>query len=68
MAKAATGADSDLGKCSTKFAEAFGKAEAKGGCLTSDDSGAIEGRIDAATDGIGLALSGARFVDNGDGQ
>jgi hypothetical protein len=36
-----------LSKVETKFATAFAKAEAKGGCLTSGDAGAIEASVDA---------------------
>src|SRR5262249_46206772 len=39
----------------------------RGTCPTSGDSGAIEARIDVLTNGIGAALTGLRFVDNGDG-
>jgi len=70
MAKEATGGIPDLAKCTTKFGEAFLKAETKAGlgvCPTEGDTAAVEGRIDTDTDAIKAMLSGVRFVDNGDG-
>ncbi len=36
-----------ISRAETKFASAFTKAEAKGGCLTSNDAGTIEASVDA---------------------
>ena len=70
MGKAAVGSSPDLAKCTMKASDAFARAEMMAGpgvCPTAGDAGAIEGRVDGAADGINAALSGMRFVDNGDG-
>lgn len=36
----------NISKAQSKFTKGFSKAEAKGGCLTTDDSGAIETKVD----------------------
>ncbi len=57
-------------KCSAKFEDAFAKAEAKAGpgvCPTEGDAAIIEARIDDAIANIADALTGVRFIDNGDG-
>jgi len=38
---------SDVAKAQSKFTKGFEKAEEKGGCATSGDSGAIEAKVDA---------------------
>jgi hypothetical protein len=61
MAKAVLGGLSDLPKCSTKFADAFGRAETSAGpgvCPTQGDVAVIASFIDVATDGIATALAG----------
>jgi len=40
---------SGISKADSKFTKGFVKAESKGACLTSGDSGAIEGKVDAFT-------------------
>lgn len=53
---------SDPAECSDKFAEDFAKAEAKAGpgvCVTEGDAAAVEDQIDACTDSLAAALSGA---------
>ena len=37
----------NVSKAESKFTKAFTKAEGKGGCLTTADSGAIEDKVDA---------------------
>jgi hypothetical protein len=37
----------DISKAQSKFTKSFTKAESKSGCLTSGDSGTIEGKVDA---------------------
>ena len=44
-------------KCVEKVSRAFSKLEAKGGCVTSGDAGAIESKVDAFVDGIAAALA-----------
>jgi hypothetical protein len=44
-------------KCVEKFSTAFSKLEAKGGCVTSGDAGAVESTIDVFGDGIAAALA-----------
>ena len=63
------GRPTNLEKCSAKFTDKFAALEDKAGgeCVTTGDAAAIEARIDAAFSGINQALSGQRFVDNGDG-
>jgi len=68
MAKLALGRDSDLAKCDASFAAAFEKAEAKGGCGTSDDASTVASRIDSTLVVVGGVLDpGGRLQDNGDG-
>jgi len=38
--------DSDISKAQSMFTKGFAKAEAKGGCLTTGDSGTIETKVD----------------------
>jgi hypothetical protein len=45
-----------LAKAEEKFADAFAKAEAKGGCLTTGDTGSIEGLVDTFVDDAVAAL------------
>ena len=76
-AKEVTGRVPDYLKCMTKFVDAYAKAEQKavdagGSCTTTGDATRIEGDIDLIFDAgsnisIPQALSGARFIDNGDG-
>jgi hypothetical protein len=44
-------------KCKDKFSTVFAKAEAKGGCTTSDDVATIEGKVDALVDDLAGALN-----------
>jgi hypothetical protein len=37
----------DIDECEAKFAGYFAKLDLKGGCITSGDAGAIEGKVDA---------------------
>ena len=37
--------DLDISKAESKFTKGFSKAESKGQCVTSDDSGAIEAEV-----------------------
>lgn len=69
MAKTAVGRRSTVTGCDAGFAAAFRKAETKAGdgCLTLGDADVIAARVDGVTTAIGAALSGVRFVDNGDG-
>ena len=46
-----------VAKCLEKYATAFSKLEDKGGCATSGDAAAIEGKIDAFVDGTSSALA-----------
>ena len=39
--------DDNVSKAQSKFTKAFGKAEDKGGCVTTADSGLIELKVDA---------------------
>ncbi len=60
----------DYAKCATKMADVFSKREAKGACPTSGDAADVGARIDGIfnpSSGIPKALSGVRFIDNGDG-
>ncbi len=41
-----------LGKADDKFLAAFAKAEAKGGCATSDDAAAVEAIVDGLVGGV----------------
>jgi hypothetical protein len=59
LAQVAIRGEADLGACSTKFASAFAKLDAKGGCATTGDAAVIESRIDTVTDSILTNLSGA---------
>lgn len=64
------GGTPDFAKCSTKSSATFAKAESAAGpgvCPTEGDTAAIEGSIDAGAAAITAALSGVRFIDNGDG-
>jgi len=70
--KAVAGKPSDTSRCTAAFNRAFAAAEAAaikagGSCPTTNDVAAIEERVDSASRGIGAALSGVHFVDNGDG-
>jgi len=38
-----------ISKAESKFTKGFSKAESKGACLTNDDSGAIQVKVDAFT-------------------
>jgi hypothetical protein len=70
LAKGASGDTGDGGRCSARLEAAFRRAEARAGvagCRTRRDAGAIAARVDSMVDGIGAALAGVRFVDNGDG-
>ncbi|MEO8604171.1 MAG: DUF1566 domain-containing protein [bacterium] len=66
---AAKGVAADYSKCGDKFFTKFTDVElnADGLCATSADQATIEARVDADTGGLAAALSGLRFVDNGDG-
>lgn len=74
-AKEVNGRTADYTKCDTRFLVAFNKAEARaldrgGSCPTTGDAEAIAARIDVQFDpatGITSAVSGVRFIDNGDG-
>ncbi|HEY2389041.1 MAG TPA: hypothetical protein VGK30_18965 [Candidatus Binatia bacterium] len=46
-----------VAKCLAKYATAFSKLEDKGGCVTSGDAAAIEGKIDTFVDGTTSALA-----------
>src|SRR5262245_59513487 len=53
------GVDSEcLDKAGAKFLIAFQKAEAKGGCATVGDAGAVEGEVDTFVAGAATALPG----------
>jgi hypothetical protein len=55
--KKGVAADPDcLAKAEEKFADAFAKAEAKGGCLTTGDAGSVEGLVDTFVDDAVAAL------------
>jgi hypothetical protein len=58
------------GRCSTRLEAAFRRAETKAGpagCPIRLDAAAVAARVDGTTRAIRAALSGIRFVDNGDG-
>jgi hypothetical protein len=69
QARFVLGRPADLERCDAKFADRFTDLEGKadGECVTSGDAEAIGAVIEAAAIGIGRALSGDRFFDNGDG-
>ena len=46
-----------LAKAEDKFTDAFAKAEAKGGCLTTGDTGSIEALVDSFVDDSVAALN-----------
>lgn len=57
-------------KCTVTFQTAFAGAEGKAGpgvCPTEGDAAAIEAQVNSAFIAISAALTGIRFVDNGDG-
>ncbi len=64
-----TGATVDYSQCDSRYTRTWGRAEAAGGgsCPTSGDEARIQSQVAADTARLGLALSGQRFVDNGDG-
>jgi hypothetical protein len=65
----------DFSKCSTNLSTAFTNAETRavaagGSCPTNGDVAGIQARVDAVynpANGTPKALTGVRFVDNGDG-
>ena len=68
LAKIALGGTADLTTCEAKLSAGFAKVEAKGGCATTGDAGAVATPIDAAVATVDALLARkARFVDNGDG-
>lgn len=69
-AKEILGAVPNFVNCRTKFLADFTRAEVRagpGGCPTEGDAAGIEARVAAAAAASAGALSGVRFVDNGDG-
>jgi hypothetical protein len=68
LAKLALGREADVAKCDAAFAAAFAKAEEKGGCGTTGDSGTVASRIgDFVVVIDGVLDPGGPFHDNGDG-
>src|SRR5262245_17906766 len=69
MAKSALGRRADVAGCDGGLVTAFRKAESRGGsaCPTLGDATTIAARVDGATTAVAAALSGVRWVDNGDG-
>jgi hypothetical protein len=64
-----TGQPPDYTRCDQKIAAKFSAAETRwgGGCPTTGDVASIQSQATVDTDFLALKLSGARFVDNGDG-
>jgi hypothetical protein len=56
-----------ISRAQSKFTAAFIKAETTGGCLTSDDAGAVEVEVDAFVEQVVAEVAPTGFVDNGDG-
>jgi hypothetical protein len=64
-----TGDPIDYSRCDNTFATKWSKTEtaADGACPTNSDAADIQEQVVADTDLLALRLTGARFVDNGDG-
>lgn len=64
-----TGDPVDYSKCDLKFSAKWADAESGGGgaCPTTGDAADIQDQVTRDADWVALKLTGARFVDNGDG-